>query len=341
MDTTRHMHAAIAAALHGREADRNPRVGCVLVDEADEVVSIGWHRGWGTPHAEVDALIRAGAGARGTTAFVTLEPCHHHGRTGPCTEALVEAGINRVVYAVPDPNPTAAGGAAWLRERGIEVVSGVLADEARKLNSSWLHRMQTGRPWVVWKFAATLDGRSAAADRTSQWITGPAARADAMRERARCGAVVVGTGTVLADDPRLTVRDQAGALTSQQPLRVVVGHRDLPSGARVLDPSAPTRQLRTHDLDDVLTSLADDGIHRLWLEGGPTLAASFVASGLVDEVIGYLSPSLLGSGTPAIGDLPIATIADIKRLDLVDVTTVGHDIRIRARFASSVPAKET
>jgi diaminohydroxyphosphoribosylaminopyrimidine deaminase/5-amino-6-(5-phosphoribosylamino)uracil reductase len=326
----RHMRRALAAALLGPENDPNPRVGCVLAD-GERVIAVGHHRGAGTPHAEVDALAQAGEQARGSTAYVTLEPCHHTGRTGPCTLALRDAGVRRVVYAVADPNPDATGGGAWLSGEGVEVGSGLLADDAAELIASWRHRVRTGRPWVVWKFAATLDGRSAATDGSSRWITGPAARRDVHAERARCGAVLVGTGTVLADDPRLTVRDEADRELGAQPLRVVVGERAIPSGARVLDDSAETFHLRIRDPHEVLTALAGRGVHRAWLEGGPTLAAAFLRAGLVDEVVAWIAPALLGAGRAAVADLGLATMADILRLDLRSVDLVGGDVRITAR----------
>lgn len=335
-----HMRRAIDAAFLGPESDPNPRVGCVLAD-GDEIIAVGHHRGAGTVHAEVAALAEAGERARGATAYVTLEPCHHTGRTGPCTRALRDAGIRRVVYAVADPNRIATGGDAWLRDAGIVVESGLLEEEAAAVNATWLHRIRTGRPWVVWKFAATLDGYSAAADGTSQWITGAQARADVHAARARCGAIVAGTGTVLADDPRLTVRDADGVIAGRQPLRVVVGRREIPAGARVLDAAAETLHLRTRDPRRVLEALAARHIHRVWLEGGPTLAAAFLREGCVDEVVAWIAPALLGAGRPAVADLAVTTISDILRLQVGEVSLIGGDIRVTAfpsRAGSAEPA---
>ncbi|NLT31774.1 MAG: bifunctional diaminohydroxyphosphoribosylaminopyrimidine deaminase/5-amino-6-(5-phosphoribosylamino)uracil reductase RibD, partial [Propionibacterium sp.] len=270
------MRRALELAATGPIADPNPRVGCVLVDPlTDTEIATGLHRGAGTAHAEAAALTAAGDRARGTTAYVTLEPCNHTGRTGPCAEALLTAGVRRVVHAAADPNPTARGGADTLRAGGVEVTSGVLAAAAEALNEPWAFAVTRGRPWVTWKFAATLDGRSAAADGTSQWLTGPAARADVHRLRSECGAIVVGTGTAWADNPRLTVRDASGAPVGRQPLRVVVGHRDLPADAHLLDATADTVHLRTHDPGEVLAALHDRDVRHVWLEGGPTLAAAF------------------------------------------------------------------
>ncbi len=329
-DCTALMQRALTAARLGPEADPNPRVGCVVTAPTGHVVGVGHHRGAGTPHAEVEALAAAGDEARGGTAYVTLEPCSHTGRTGPCTEALIGAGIARVVYAVADPDPLAGGGAAELAEHGIEVTGGTLAAEAEDLNASWLHARRTGRPWVVWKGATTLDGRTAAADGTSRWITGEAARADVHALRARCGAVVVGTGTALADDPQLTVRSADGTLADRQPVRVVVGRRELPAGRRLGDGAAETLCLATHDPTEVLASLSGRGVHRVLLEGGATLAAAFLGAGLVDEAVLYVAPALLGAGAPLVADLGVGTMADTLRLHQVDVTVLGEDVRITA-----------
>jgi diaminohydroxyphosphoribosylaminopyrimidine deaminase / 5-amino-6-(5-phosphoribosylamino)uracil reductase len=317
----------------------NPRVGCVLLDPTGEVVAVGQHRGPGTPHAEAAALAQAGAAAQGATAVVTLEPCQHSGRTGPCTEALIAAGVARVVYALDDPNPLAAGGAATLRMAGVDVEDGVLTAEAYDVNERWLIAVGRGRPYVTWKYAATLDGRSAAADGTSSWITSPESRRDANRRRAEADAVVVGSGTVLADDPRLTVRDDADQPIRYecQPLRVVVGTREIPDAARVWDDTAPTIQIRTRDVDAVLVALHDLEVRQVWLEGGPRLAGAFVAAGAVDEVVGYLAPALLGAGATAVEQAGIDTIADIRRLTIRDVTQIGPDVRIIARPSQEGP----
>ncbi len=315
----------------------NPPVGAVVLDAAGQVVGVGATSPPGGPHAEVVALRAAGDRAAGGTAVVTLEPCAHTGRTPPCTRALLAAGIARVVVGVADPNPVAAGGAAALRAAGVEVEVGPGGDqvEAGPLRA-WLHRIRTGRPFVTWKAAATLDGRSAAADGSSRWITSAQARADVHRLRATVDAVVVGTGTALADDPALTVRlpgdDRAPGPGGprRQPLRVVVGHRDLPPGARLLDPAAPAVRLRTHDPAAVLADLAGRGVVSVLLEGGPTLAGAFVAAGLVDRVVVYLAPALLGAGPAALGPAGVGTIAGIHRLQIQDVTRVGPDIRVDA-----------
>jgi diaminohydroxyphosphoribosylaminopyrimidine deaminase/5-amino-6-(5-phosphoribosylamino)uracil reductase len=308
----------------------NPRVGCVLLDAGGELIAEGFHRGAGERHAEVEALADAGERARGATAIVTLEPCNHTGRTGPCTQALLNAGIARVVFAQPDVNPLARGGGAVLRDSGIDVEGGVLADEARSVNPVWTFAVETGRPYVTWKFAATLDGRSAAADGTSQWITSVAARADVHRLRAECDAILVGTGTVIADDPRLTVRDEDDRPINRSaaPLRAVMGLRDIPADAAVTDAAADTVHLSTRDPHDALEQLHARGRTHVWLEGGPTLAGAFLSAGLVDQVIAYIAPALLGSGAAALGYAGVETIADAIRLDLTDVVRVGDDIRL-------------
>ncbi len=302
----------------------NPRVGCVLLDRQGVRIAEGFHRGAGTPHAEADALSRARGGACGATAVVTLEPCNHTGRTGPCAQALVDAGVSRVVYAQDDPNPVASGGAQTLRAAGIEVVAGVLADEATRLNRAWSFAIARGRPFVTWKLAATLDGRSAALDGTSRWVSSGAARADTHRLRAGCDVVLVGTNTVVVDDPQLTVRDGDGRPLPYQPLRVVMGERTLPADRRVFGGEAETLHLRTRDPWAALAELHRLERRHVFLEGGPTLAAAFLREGLVDEVVAYVAPILLGSGRAAVGDMGITTMADALRLPVIDVTVLDH-----------------
>ncbi len=335
------MRAALTLAARGPVANPNPRVGAVVVDRSGQTAGAGFHAGAGTPHAEVVALDEAGDAALGGTAYVTLEPCSHTGRTGPCSEALVAAGVTRVVFAQTDPDPRAGGGADRLRAAGVEVVAGLLEGDAESLNRSWTFAVTHGRPMVTWKIATTLDGRSAAADGTSRWITGETAQADVHDLRAACDAILVGTGTALADDPSLTARHPDGSLRAATPLRVVMGRRDLPPSAQVLDGSSPSVQLRTHDPTVALAALWDKDIRHVLLEGGPTLAAAFVRAGLLDEVVAYVAPALLGSGPNSVGDLGITTIADALRLDIQDVTAVGPDLRIRATLCAPVSTAAT
>jgi len=310
------------AATPGVPTGPNPRVGCVLLDDDGRTVAEGFHRGAGSAHAEVDALTVAGERARGTTAVVTLEPCNHTGRTGPCAQALIAAGVRRVVHAQRDPNPVAAGGAETLREAGIEVVDGLLADDAHALNRVWTFAVETGRPFVTWKFATTLDGRSAAADGTSRWVSGTAARRDTHRLRALADTMLVGTNTVEVDDPQLTVRDAHDRPLPYQPLRAVMGLRDLAPDRRVLDDQAETVHLRTRDPHEALRALRERDRQHVFLEGGPTLAAAFLRQGLVDEVVVYVAPFLLGAGQQAVADLGITTIADAWRPRVVDLTVL-------------------
>lgn len=322
----------------------NPPVGAVLLDPSGEVVGEGATQPVGGPHAEVMALHAARSPAH--TAVVTLEPCNHTGRTGPCTDALIAAGLRRVVVACAEPSEIAAGGAQALRAAGLEVVTGVLAAEAAEGPlSAWLHRQRTGRPFVTWKYAASLDGRSAAADGSSRWITGAEARADVHVLRSQVDAVVVGSGTVLADDPSLTTRPDPG----HQPLRVVVdGRGRTPSTAKVLDDGAPTlvvtggawygegRTLvlpatKGIDLAQLLAALADRDVVSVLLEGGPTLAGAFWRAGLVDRVVGYLAPVLLGEGLTIVEAAGVGTIDDAIRLQVTDVTRFGDDLRLILR----------
>jgi diaminohydroxyphosphoribosylaminopyrimidine deaminase/5-amino-6-(5-phosphoribosylamino)uracil reductase len=335
--------AAMARALElaqspGVPLGPNPRVGCVLLGPDGTPVAEGYHRGAGTPHAEVDALSRAGTLARGATAVVTLEPCNHTGRTGPCAQALIEAGVARVVYAQADTTPLATGGADALAGAGVEVVRGLMEDEARAVNRVWSFAADHERPFVTWKFAATLDGRSAAADGTSRWVSSTAARRDTHRLRGLCDVVLAGTGTVLVDDPQLTVRDgnDLPLPAACQPLRAVMGLREVPAAARVRDEHAETVLLRTRDPREALADLYRRGRQHVFLEGGPTLAAAFLTAGVVDEVVGYVAPMLLGAGRSAVGDLGIGTIAQALRLDLADATTVGTGSDANVRLTMTV-----
>jgi diaminohydroxyphosphoribosylaminopyrimidine deaminase / 5-amino-6-(5-phosphoribosylamino)uracil reductase len=307
----------------------NPRVGCVLLDGAGDIVAEGYHRGAGSSHAEIEALKRAGD-ATANTAVVTLEPCDHTGRTGPCSLALIAAGVRRVVFAQPDGSLLARGGATRLRAAAVDVDGGVLEQQARELNPEWTLAVELGRPFVTWKFAAALDGRSSAADGTSRWITSAQARSDVHRLRAEADVILVGTGTALADDPRLTVRDGADRLDGHQPLRVVMGLRDLPPTSRLLDETAQTLQLRTHNVLTVLGELFQRGVHHVWLEGGPTVAGAFWRANRVDRVIAYLAPTLLGGGTAALLDAGVSTVTEAIRLDIDNVSRIGPDLRIVA-----------
>ncbi|MGC5364152.1 bifunctional diaminohydroxyphosphoribosylaminopyrimidine deaminase/5-amino-6-(5-phosphoribosylamino)uracil reductase RibD [Streptomyces sp. DT24] len=353
------MRRAITLAARGLgSTSPNPVVGCVILDASGRPAGEGFHLRAGSPHAEIHALREAGGRARGGTAYVTLEPCDHTGRTGPCAQALIEAGVARVVYAVADPTPQAAGGGATLRAAGIAAEPGLLADEAEAGNAAWLTSVREGRPYVLWKYAATLDGRIAAADATSRWITSPESRADVHRLRAEADAVVIGSGTARADDPQLGARGVEGAV---QPLRVVVDTdaTAVRPGARVLDDTAPTLIAVAPDADTarlpveavlrlpraatgpgldlhaLLAALHGRGVRSVLLEGGPTLAGAFVAAGTVDKVVGYLAPALLGAGPAALADAGISTISQALRLDVTETVRIGPDLRVTA-----VPARK-
>ncbi len=340
----------------------NPRVGCVIVID-QQVVGQGWHRRAGEPHAEVHALRQAGARAKGATAYVTLEPCSHHGLTPPCAEALVQAGVRRVVVAMQDPNPQVAGrGIAHLRAQGIQVdlLSGELTGAARELNCGFVKRMEQGLPFVRLKLAMSLDGRTAMASGESQWITGPAARADVQSLRARSSAIMTGADTVMSDNARLTVRAQELPLSpelrdlalSRPPLRIVIDGRlrvptDLAffSAGPVLVATYQTPPANTAsieyiqlpendghvDLQALLQVLAQRGVNELMVEAGQQLAGAFVQAGLVDELYIYMAGVLLGSTAQPLMQLPIATMSAAVRLQIVEMRAIADDWRIIAR----------
>lgn len=321
---------AFALALNGPRGV-NPQVGAVLLSPDGTIVAEGWHRGAGTAHAEVDALSQLAPGeARGLTAVVTLEPCNHSGRTGPCSEALIAAGVTRVVYAVDDPNPEAGGGAERLAAAGVEVEGGVHRAEGEALLKSWLNVAELGRPAVTVKWAQSLDGRAAAHDGTSQWITGPQARADVHSRRAAADAIVVGVGTVLADDPSLTARESDGSLRASQPQPVVIGRAETPTDAAIRRHPRTPLFYDTHNLSAVLADLRERGIQRVFVEGGPTLASAFVRAGLVDELLVYVAPVLLGGDRLALGDIGVGTIGDAHRLTVSTIERLGDDLLVVA-----------
>lgn len=326
--------AIVLAASPEAPYGENPRVGCVIVDAEGAVVGRGFHRGAGTPHAEVVALADAGERARGATAIVTLEPCRHTGRTGPCTRALIEAGVTRVVFAQSDPTAAAGGGAEELRAAGIEVESGLLSDDAAAVNEEWTFAVTHGRPFVTWKSAVSLDGRVAGADGGPTPITGEAARHEVHVLRSKVGAIIVGTGTALTDDPALTVRLEERLEerpAAPPPLRVVVGSRPLPAHARVLDGAAPTLLLDERDPAVVLDTLYARGVRHALLEGGPTLASAFLEAGLIDRVDWYVAPVLLGEGPVALPPLVRVGGAAVG-VDVSSVSVVGEDVRVVGRI---------
>ncbi len=304
------MAEAIDLAQHpGAPRGENPRVGCVIVDADGDVVGRGWHGGAGTDHAEVVALGDAGTRARGGTAIVSLEPCRHTGRTPPCIGALIDAGVVRVVFAQSDPTSTAGGGADVLREAGVDVVFGVLEHQAREVNREWTVAVQRGYPYVTAKCAVSLDGRVAGAEGRRVQLTGSEANVYTHALRARVGAIVVGSGTVLADDPQLTVR-HVPLLPAGAPVRVVVGNREIPAD-----------QPR-----DTLDRLFDDGVRDVLLESGPTVLAAFLREGLVDELVWLVAGTWLGSGPRA---LPGVDRLDAK-VEMMETQALGEDVLVRA-----------
>ena len=353
----RHMMRALDLARRGLySTDPNPRVGCVIA-HGERIVGEGWHRYAGEPHAEVHALAAAGGDAAGATVYVTLEPCRHTGRTGPCTRALIEAQVTGVVAAMRDPDPRVAGqGLAELAAAGIEVETGLLETQARALNRGFVSRIERRRPWVRCKLAATLDGRTATAAGESRWITGEAARADVHRMRARAGAVLTGIGTVLADDPGLDAR-VADAECLAPPMRVIVDSslrtppaarvfstpgrilvatsRDASSAQALVDAGAEVVSLPDAAgrvaLDALMTALANHGVNEVHTECGPTLAGALLESGLVDEVVVYLAPALLGDTARGMFTLPgVAAMRDRIGLEIAGVARVGADLRVDA-----------
>ncbi|MCF8610686.1 bifunctional diaminohydroxyphosphoribosylaminopyrimidine deaminase/5-amino-6-(5-phosphoribosylamino)uracil reductase RibD [Gordonia sp. HY285] len=322
------MRRAVGVSADARGASSpNPPVGAVILDADGLVVGVGRTQPPGGPHAEVMALREAGDAALGGTAVVTLEPCNHTGRTGPCAHALIDAGVAAVHYGVADPNPSAAGGAQTLRAAGVEVSGGVLETEVRRGPlRGWLRRQESGRPYVTVKIAATVDGRIAAADGTSQWITGAAAREHAHAQRAAVDAIIVGTGTALADDPSLTARRPDGSMYPHQPTRVVMGWRAVGATARLRDGTSPFVQVRSHDPHEVLAMLPD--ALAVIVEGGPAIVGAFLAADLADEVHAYLAPTILGHGAAAVTDTSVTTLTQAHRFRRESVTELADDLLV-------------
>ncbi len=303
----------------------NPPVGAVIVDQEGRILGVGATEPAGGDHAEVVALRRAGGLAAGAIVVVTLEPCNHFGKTPPCVNALIDARVGTVIYALADPNGIAGGGAGRLQAAGVQVRSGVLAEQvAAGPLREWLYKQRTGLPHVTWKYASSVDGRSAAADGTSQWITSDASRLDLHHRRATADAIVVGTGTVLADDPALTARRADGSLAARQPLRVVVGMRDIPPEAQVLNDDSRTMAIRTHDPMEVLKAVSDRT--DVLLEGGPTLAGAFLRAGLVNRILAYVAPILLGGPITAVDDVGVPTLARALRWQFDGIDRAGPDL---------------
>ena len=359
-DDHRYMAQAFRLAEQGLySASPNPRVGCVIVREG-KVIGQGWHERAGLPHAEINALKLAGKKARGATVYCTLEPCNHYGQTGPCSDALIEAGVARVVAAMRDPNPLVEGGGLEkLKQAGIQTEYGILENEARELNIGFISRMVRGRPWSRMKIAASLDGKTALNNGNSRWITGEPARQDAHRWRARSCAILTGIGTVKDDDPQLTVRHVE---TPRQPLRVVVDSKlEIPSSARVLQGgnalvfcavndkariarltdagvkviTLPNQEGKV-ELGQMMALLAKFEVNEVLVEGGFRLNGSLLKAGLVDELLLYIAPNLLGDKARGMFELPeLSELVGRRELKILDLRMVGRDMRLLARFADN------
>jgi diaminohydroxyphosphoribosylaminopyrimidine deaminase / 5-amino-6-(5-phosphoribosylamino)uracil reductase len=328
------MTRALELAALGPKTGINPQVGAVILDSSGNLIGEGFHRGSGTPHAEVVALEAALAGKDklepGATAVVTLEPCNHTGKTGPCAMALIEAGISKVVFASSDPGESSSGGAQTLRNSGIEVEAGVLRELADEQTRVWLTASKNKRPFVSLKWASSLDGRIAAQDGSSKWISGEQSRFDAHKRRSEVDAILVGTGTAIMDDPELTARKPDGSLYQNQPLRVILGERTLPANLRVFNSDAETITLKTQSIHGALSELYERGIKHVLVEGGPTIASRFVQLALVDEYLIYLAPKLIGGDRLAIGSIDVSSINQAKNLQITSTLSLGQDLLIVA-----------
>lgn len=317
------MGRALDLALLGLgRTGTNPIVGAVLVSD-DVVIGEGHHEVLGGPHAEINALRQAGDAARGASLFVTLEPCSHHGRTPPCVDAIIDAGIKEVFIATLDPNPVASGGIARLESAGIKVHVGSLQRRALWENRAWQHWIRTGRPYVIWKVAASIDGRIAAPDGSSKWITCEASRADVQKIRGASQAIVTSTGTVLRDDPELSVRDGS----DRTPLRVVVGNRDIPADARIFSGPQETLVVKEHSPEHLIEQLMERDLVQVMLECGPRMAARWIEHEIIDELVVYTASILLGGGPALLSDLGAISISDKRQLQLHDVTRFDSDFR--------------
>jgi diaminohydroxyphosphoribosylaminopyrimidine deaminase/5-amino-6-(5-phosphoribosylamino)uracil reductase len=319
MEDIEAMQLAIVASRRGlgRTAP-NPIVGAVILDDHGNLISEGFHDGG--DHAEVDAIKNAGTIAPGSTIYITLEPCNHFGKTPPCTDAIIANKIARVVYAIDDPNPVARGGAQKLRDAGIEVTSGLLKDEAAFVNRDWLTKIEYGRPRITWKIGTTLDGRTSAIDGTSKWITSEASRAKVKTLRDESDAIVIGTGTALADNPAL--------LSKMKATRVVLGDREIPRNHQLNNNEAETIFVKGHDPDLFITLAKERGWNRILLESGPKLGTAFVKAGLVDELHIFMAPTLFGAGKNFIGDLGVTTITERFDWQIASINQSGPDLEL-------------
>jgi len=299
----------------------NPIVGAVITSATGELISEGFHQG--QDHAEVIAINAAQAKCSGSTLYVTLEPCNHQGKTPPCVDAIIKSGIKKVVYAVSDPNPVAAGGAERLRQAGIEIQAGVEEVQARLENRAWLTKVELGRPRITWKIASTIDGKVAASDGSSKWITGEIARADVALMRSQVDAIVTSTATVATDDPLMTSKGQG-----RNPVRILMGETSVGSNSQILNSDAETVVIKSRDTKELINLANQRGFNQLLIESGPTFGTALLREGLVDEIVLFQAPTLLGAGTPSIGDLGITNLSGRLDFEISDVEILGADIKI-------------
>ena len=299
----------------------NPIVGAVITNATGEFISDGFHQGG--DHAEVIAINTAKEIPAGSILYVTLEPCNHHGKTPPCVDAIIKSGIKKVVYAVSDPNPIAAGGAERLRAAGIEVQSGIGEVQAQLENRAWHTKMELGRPRITWKIAATMDGKVAASDGSSKWITGELARTNVAQMRSQADAIVTSTATVIADDPLMTSKG-----FGKNPVRIVMGTTEIKSGAQIMDGSAETIFIKSHGFKDLIALANERGFNQLLIESGPTFGTALLREDLIDEIVLFQAPTLFGSGTAAVGDLGITSISGRLDFEISEVEMIGSDLKI-------------
>ena len=318
--------ARLSTAHLGRTAP-NPNVSAATYSLAGELISEGAHHPESGPdHAEVVALKRAGQAARGGTMVISLEPCNHTGKTGPCVDAIIDAGISKVIYAVKDPNPIAAGGAERLSSAGISVE--FIADQRlHDIQGAWLHRITTGRPYFIWKIATTLDGRVAASDGTSQWISSQESREDVQLLRSQSDAILIGTGTALVDNPTLRPRIDG----AKDPIRIVMGGRDIPAEFHLNDGKSQSIFIKSHAVEDLLKALDYIPVNQVLVEAGPTLGSALFAAGIIDEVVLYQGAKVLGSGRSWLEDIGVSSIADARKLELISIEQIGVDVKSRYR----------
>lgn len=318
-----YMARAIELSRHGLgRTFPNPVVGAVVVSPEGLIIGEGFHSGG--DHAEVVALSHCaeqGNVSTGATIFVTLEPCNHTGKRPPCTQAIIDSGISRVVFAVRDPNPVAMGGSEMLRSRGIAVTEHVLADESAYVNRAWLHKIVKARPYFTWKIASTFDGFTAAVDGTSKWITSEESRSLVQRMRAESDAIVIGTGTALADNPSLIPKSDL-----RRPLRIVMGERKIPTDARINGDEAETLYIRSRDVGELIRTTTERGLNAVLLEAGPTLGSALLIEGLIDEIHWFQAPTLLGNGQKAIGDIHVQTLSQGLGFRIVENRLIGPDL---------------